>query len=91
MVVLDSDHRRDHVLNELRVYSSIVTPGSYLIVEDTNVNGRPVWPDFGPGPGEAIEAFMLENHAFEVDRSCEKFLMTFSPGGYLRKQQRQLP
>jgi cephalosporin hydroxylase len=54
-VILDSNHERDHVLDELRLYSSVVSPGNYLI-------------------------------EFDVDRECEKFFLTFNPGGYLRKR-----
>jgi cephalosporin hydroxylase len=86
MVVLDSDHSRDHVLAELRLYGPLVTPGHYMVVEDTNVNGHPVRSDFGPGPAEAVEEFLGENDAFEIDPAREKFLMTFNPRGYLRKR-----
>jgi cephalosporin hydroxylase len=86
LVVLDSDHRRDHVLAELRAYGDFVTPGSYLIVEDTNVNGHPVAPEFGPGPMEAVERFLEQDDRFEVDQSREKFLLTFNPGGFLRRR-----
>jgi cephalosporin hydroxylase len=85
MVVLDSDHRKPHVLQELRIYSRMVTKGNYLIVEDTNLNGHPVHPDFGPGPMEAVEEFLRENNNFQIDSSREKFLVTFNPKGYLRK------
>ena len=85
MVILDSDHSRDHVLAELRLYSKLVSTGQYLIVEDTNINGRPVRPDFGPGPAEAVSDFLAETDAFEIDREREKFLMTFNPDGFLRK------
>jgi cephalosporin hydroxylase len=87
MVILDSDHSRDHVLAELRAYSPLVTPGDYLVVEDTNINGNPVKPDFGPGPREAVEEFLAQNGDFDVDDSREKFFMTFSPGGYLRRRE----
>jgi cephalosporin hydroxylase len=85
MVILDSDHSRDHVLTELELYADRVTVGCYLVVEDTNVNGHPVLSSFGPGPAEALADFLLSRAEFEVDKRCEKFFMTFNPGGYLRR------
>jgi cephalosporin hydroxylase len=86
MVVLDSNHSRDHVLRELELYGPLVTPGCYLVVEDTNVNGHPVLPEHGPGPMEAVTAFLETTEAFEVDRTREKLLLTFNPSGYLRRR-----
>lgn len=83
MVVLDSAHHKQHVLNEMRIYSQLATSGQYMIVEDTNVNGRPVYPEHGPGPGEAVDEFLAENDKYTVDKSREKYLLTFNPGGYL--------
>lgn len=57
-----------------------------MIVEDSNVNGHPTRPDFGPGPMEAIDLFLQENDQFEIDRSKEKFYMTLNPRGYLKKK-----
>jgi cephalosporin hydroxylase len=86
MVLLDAAHNAEHVLEELRIYHQLVSPGSYLIVEDTNVNSHPVEPGFGPGPTEAIETFMSENDAFFVDTDMEKFHLTFNPGGFLKRR-----
>jgi cephalosporin hydroxylase len=88
MVILDSDHGREHVLAELRAYGELVTEGSYLIVEDTNVNGHPVFQLHGPGPMEAVEQFLRETDRFAADREREKFFITFNPKGYLRKLKR---
>ncbi len=85
MVTLDSDHHAGHVAEEMKLYSDLVTPGSYLIVEDTHFNGRPILPKFGPGPFEAVEAFLRVNSNFERDRGREKFGMTFNPGGWLKR------
>ena len=85
LVLLDSDHSAPHVLEELRLYSRFATVGSYCVVEDSNVNGHPLIDQHGPGPWEAIQQFLEETKDFVIDREREKFLLTFSPWGYLRR------
>ena len=84
MVVLDSAHSDSHVLKEMQIYGPLVTQDSYLIVEDTNLGDNPV-PFVNPGPIKAVREFLSQNGSFEVDRSREKFLLTFNPSGYLRR------
>jgi cephalosporin hydroxylase len=88
LVVLDSDHTAKHVLGELHAYSPMVTSGSYLVVEDTHMDGVPTQPDFGPGPLAATLQFLKEGGAkdFEQDLSREALVMTFNPGGWLRRK-----
>jgi cephalosporin hydroxylase len=88
MVVLDSKHRRSHVIKELRLYERLVRKGHYLIVEDTNMNiGSPApktAQDPRPGPFEAVREFLGAQDRFEIDRSREKFFMTQNVCGFLR-------
>lgn len=85
MVVLDSDHREEHVLEECRLYAPLVSQGCYLVVEDTNINGHPVAIEHGPGPAEAVQRFLKGRSDFEIDMSRQRGLITFNPGGYLRR------
>lgn len=85
MVILDSDHSFEHVSRELDLYAEFVSPGGYLIVEDTVVNGHPILPEFGPGPFEAVAAFLRRDDRFQRDATREKFMLTFNPCGFLRR------
>ena len=79
MVALDSDHHKEHVLNELKLYSTLVTVGNYLVVEDSIKN-----PNF-PGAMEAIEEFLKNNSHYVADKSREKFGFTANPNGWLKR------
>jgi cephalosporin hydroxylase len=85
MVILDSDHSAGHVSAELEAYHALVTPGCYLVVEDTNVNAHPVHPRHGAGPMEAVREFLKGHPEFQVDMTRQKFGLTFNPNGYLRR------
>jgi cephalosporin hydroxylase len=84
LVILDSDHSYEHVRDELSAYSDLVTAGSYLIVEDTNIAGHPIG-GLPRGPYESVDEFLARDRRFVRDRSREKFMMTFNPGGYLKR------
>jgi cephalosporin hydroxylase len=92
MVTLDSAHSTEHVGRELALYSPLVTVGSYIVVEDGNVDGNPVLPGYVDfydgqpgGPQTAIHAFLASTDKFEIDISRHKFLLTLNPNGYLRR------
>jgi len=91
MVILDSNHTHDHVLQELELYSPLVTKDCYLIVMDTVVEDMPdnYYPDrpWGPGdnPKTAVHAFLKKTNRFEIDKSIQhKLLITVAPDGYLK-------
>ena len=91
IVILDSDHRCNYVLQELGAYEAFVGEGYYIIVEDTHAGnpGHPVkWKYDNEGAYEAVKAFLKMNKDFQVDWNCEKHLMTFNPSGYLRRVKR---
>jgi len=90
LVILDSDHSKDHVLKELNLYCDLITPGNYIIVEDTIIGGHPVKPHRKPGPMEAVKEFLKTHKNFEIDKSREKFYLTFNRNGYLKKFDRNI-
>src|SRR5262249_4422712 len=64
LVILDSNHSRNHVIDELEAYAPLVTPGSYIVATDgimADVAGRPgSQPDWTwNNPQEAAKAFIM--------------------------------
>ena len=86
MVILDSNHRKSYVLKEMELYAPLVSPGCYLIVEDTHLNGHPIESNYGPGPMEAVEEFLKHTAHFAIDRNREKFMFSFNHKGYLKRK-----
>lgn len=94
MVVLDSDHSRDHVLDELRTYGPLVTKDQYMVVADTvlgfiEASQTPtkrskIWHP-GDEPYAALNAYLEETNRFEADPVLNgKLVLSSSPAGYLR-------
>jgi len=91
MVFLDSNHTYEHVLQELKLYSPLVTKGSYLVVYDTVIDEMPdsfftnrSWNKKN-NPKKAVKKFLEKNNRFKIDRSIDKkLLITVAPDGYLK-------
>ena len=92
LVVLDSNHTHEHVLEELNLYSPFVSQQSYLVVFDTVIEDLPasMFPDrhWGPGnnPKTAVHQFLTGNEEFVIDKSIDhKLLISVAPDGFLQK------
>lgn len=84
MISLDAGHSPEEVFTELVNYSPFVTLGSYIVVEDTHV-GQDNYGKGIPGPKEAVDMFLNTTDKFVADKSCERFGVTYNPGGWLKR------
>jgi cephalosporin hydroxylase len=85
VVVLGACTDRAATARQFEEYADLVGVGSYVVVTDTVVNGRPVWPSFGPGPFEAVKQILNLHGEFVADPDMEKYALSFNAGGYLRR------
>lgn len=92
MVLLDSNHTHEHVLQELQAYAPLVSVNSYCVVFDTVIEDMPVdaFPDrpWGPGdnPKTAVQAYLATNKDFEIDHGMDaRLLISVAPSGYLKR------
>jgi cephalosporin hydroxylase len=91
MVVLDSNHTRDHVLRELELYAPLVTSGSYLAVADGNMDmlndvpgGKQEWVQ--DNPRVAVRDFLARHPEFELDPEPTRLATTYWPDGFLKRK-----
>lgn len=90
LVVLDSNHSYEHVIEELNLYSIFVSPGSYIVVMDTvqellsdNPTGRKEWKD--DNPLRAVRQFLSDRSDWVVDNTYTRLGATCCMDGFLRK------
>lgn len=97
MVILDSNHTKQHVANELQAYYALVTPGSYIVATDGSMKdlhdvprGKPEWVSDHPTAAAAEFAaahpeFVLEQPAWPFNESALTENITHWPGAWLRR------
>lgn len=98
LVTLDSNHSKAHVLGELRAYSGLVSPGSYIVAMDGIMGDLVGAPrskeDWGwNNPKEAAREFLQENPEFELALPVFPFnegniteCVTYWPGAWLTRR-----
>lgn len=97
IVLLDSCHEKQHVLGELRAYSTLVTPGSYIVAMDgimEELTGAPrSSPDWSwNNPRQAALEFVAENPNFAIEEPPFAFnegtvteRVTYWPSAFIKR------
>lgn len=78
LVVLDSNHTRDHVLDELKLYGELIEVGSYVVATDgimAQVKGGPRTGDDWDwnNPQRAVHDFVAQDKRFIVEEPAFPF------------------
>lgn len=97
MVILDSNHSREHVLGELRAYAPLVGVGGYMVATDgimQQVVGAPrTADDWGTNnPLQAAKDFVAEDDRFAIgepdwlfNEGLVRERVTYWPGCFVRR------
>ena len=84
--VIGTKGARKRTILEFEAFKPFVRTGSYIVVENTILNGNPVWASFGMGPHEAVRQLMVDHRDFTPDISIDKrYPAGFNPGGWLKR------
>jgi cephalosporin hydroxylase len=97
LVLLDSCHEKQHVLDELRAYSTLVTPGSYIVAMDGIMEELAGAPRSSPdwswnNPRQAALEFVAENPGFAIEEPQFAFnegsvtdRVTYWPSAFIKR------
>ncbi|MEZ5179788.1 MAG: CmcI family methyltransferase [Acidimicrobiales bacterium] len=85
LVILGTRGAQRRMHAEFEAYAPFVPVGSYVVMENTILNGRPVEAANGPGPFEAVRRILNLRGDFMADQTREQHGLTFNPGGYLKR------
>ena len=90
LVIFDSNHSYEHVMQEMNLYSSLVSLDSYMVVMDgiqemlwDNPSGKEQWRH--DNPLRAIREFLQKNPGWEADTHYNRLHITYIPKGFLRR------
>jgi cephalosporin hydroxylase len=100
LVLLDSNHSKNHVRAELDAYHDLVTPGSYIVATDGSMRdlydvprGKSAWE--GDHPAAAAREFVSSHPEFEIElpawpfnESTLDFNITHWPDAWLRRKDK---
>ncbi|KEG09422.1 hypothetical protein DQ04_05251070 [Trypanosoma grayi] len=90
VVIEDASHRYPDTLLNLNAIHKYVTPGSYLLVQDTKMDrfvaaGGAKYGNYRYGPMRSVDEFLSKRKEFVVDRRFEYLLYSQHHRGFLRK------
>jgi cephalosporin hydroxylase len=97
LVILDSNHSRQHVLEELEAYHDLVTRDSYIVATDGCMkdvfdapNGKAEWTWDNPSTAattfaEQQPAFVLEEPGFRFNESELTERITYWPSAFIKR------
>lgn len=97
VVILDSNHTKQHVTDELEAYHKFVTPGSYIVAMDGVMKdlsdlerGKPEWT--WDNPATAAEEFAAKHPEFKLEdpkwlfnESQLRKNITYGPSAFLKR------
>ena len=90
LVILDSNHTRSHVFQELQMYSKLVPKWGYIVAFDTNMDdlaragySEPAWKKDNAKLG--VRDFLKENKNFAIDPAWHKYFISSALDGFLKR------